>query len=35
MRTPLKEFVRDLLYRDASRKSKWVFIGMRRLGGNK
>jgi hypothetical protein len=32
MRTPLKEFVRDVLYRDTSRKNKWVFIDMRRLG---
>jgi hypothetical protein len=32
MRTPLKQFVRDVLYRDTSRKSKWVFIDMRRLG---
>jgi hypothetical protein len=32
MRTPLKEFVRGVLYRDTSRKSKWVFIDMRRLG---
>jgi hypothetical protein len=35
MRTPLKEFVRDVLYRDTSRKNKWVFIDMRRLGERK
>jgi hypothetical protein len=36
MRTPLKKCFRDVLYRDTSRKkSKQVFIDMRRLGKDK